>query len=569
MKRTLLILFLLSTSAILSADTYDENGYSVNHPSHEYINDSKPGGPGYTVVPTAPPDGPRMCAEWEPATGVVIRYPLGLPWTMIETAAQEIEIICVVSSSNLSAAQADFSAHAVADVTFVVADNNTYWSRDWGPWGVFDESGAYGISDHVYNRADTSNREEDDQVDWTLASLFSVNLWKTELRHTGGNFMTDGHGTGMSGDDIYDYDFNTDISADSVNALMEAYWGIDNYVTFPDPLASYIDHIDCYAKFLNEETIVMVRNGDDDTALDALEVYIEGLDNCYGGKYNVYRVDAPSVHNAAYANSIILNNRVFVPITGYADEDSAAIALYEELMPGYEIIGILNPGGTIEFLPTDAIHCRTMAFYDSNMLYIDHAPLQDQSSLVDSYKVDAQIISYAGNALLGDSLRIYYRSNMTKDSLWSFTMMHNDSSQWYSGKIPPQADMSIVDYYITATDNAMKRACDPYPAPAGYFTFNVDNSAAMIHYEEFELNDDAGYNGVRVSYNAGYILIESDKAEYMNAVVFDAAGRNTGCRAISFDNKIWIDHSNLKHGIYFLKYGINPAYSVEKFLIVK
>lgn len=567
MKKSIIII-LVCLTVYAFAEQKDILGYAVEHPVHG-AGDTLYDGPAYTVTPTAPPAKPRMCAEWEPATALLIRYPLGLPWTMIETAAEEVDIVCIVSSYYLSSAQSDFTSHSISNVQFVTAPTNTYWMRDWGPWCVFDSTGSFGISDHVYNRADTHGREDDDQANWTLASDLSINLWKSELRHTGGNFMTDGHGTGMSGDDVYDFTFNYSVGADSVDALMEAYWGIDNYITFEDPLSSYIDHIDCYAKFLNEETIIMVENGtSDDTALDALETYLESLDNCYGRKYVVYRINAPANHDAAYANSIILNGRVFVPITGYTNEDSSAIALYEQLMPGYEIIGIENPGGSIEFLPTDAIHCRSKALYDKDMLYIDHAPLDDQTSAVDSYTVNVNIISYADNALIPDSLKIYYRSNSLRDSAWSYVFMHEDSNDWYSGSIPPQSDSSRVDYYVTATDVSMKRECDPYPAPLGYYSFSVFDNTSMIN-EHFEVSDDTELLTTLIRFSERTLYLENSNMEMIKYSIFNAAGMRIDCHATERGSTISIDISDLRNGVYFIQYGTVNSIKTEQFNIVR
>ena len=570
MKRITLFIVIISLSLIINAETVDENGYSVNHPIHGDIESGRPGGPDYSIIPTDPPSSPRMCAEWEPATALLIRYPLGLPWIMLETASEDVFIVCIVSSTYLAQAQTDFSSHSISNIQFIVADNNTFWIRDWGPWCVFDSSGVFGISDHVYNRADTNGREEDDQANWTIADSLSIALWKTELRHTGGNFMTDGHGIGMSGDDIYDFVFNRDISIDSVNAMMNAYWGIGNYITFEDPLTSYIDHIDCYAKFLSEEIIILVENGtSDDITLDALEIYLEGQDNCYGRKYQVYRINAPSIHDAASAHSIILNNRVFVPLTAYADEDSTAIALYESLMPGYEIIGIENPGGTIEFLPTDAIHCRSKALYDTDMLFIDHAPLEDQSSIIDSYTIIANIIPYSGKNLINDSLRIYYRGNAYRDSVWQYSLMYLDSAHWYSGNIPPQPDSTIVNYYITATDNSMKRECDPYPAPLGYYTFNVFNSISMIHFEKYEEDNSKIDNQISIEFLMNSIHIKCLENRNMKYAIYNSMGQHIDCFSSISGPTISINTSHLQNGIYFIQYGTFDSYQREKFLIMK
>ncbi|MDY6787580.1 MAG: agmatine deiminase family protein [candidate division WOR-3 bacterium] len=566
MKHSIL-LFCILISTVIYAENIDRDGYSLSHPVHgaepERIIDGK-----YSITPTSPPSDPRMCAEWESATALIIRYPLGLPWTMIETAAEEIEILCIVSSFYLSSAESDFSSHSISKVRFIVADNNTFWMRDWGPWCVFDSTGAFGISDHVYNRADTHDRTEDDQANWTIASDLSISQWKSQLRHTGGNFMTDGHGTGMSGDDVYYHTFNTDVGVDSVDALMNTYWGIDNYITFEDPLASYIDHIDCYAKFINEETIILVENGtSDDANLDQLEIYLESRDNCFGRKYDVRRINAPSNNDAAYANSIILNDRVFVPTTGYASEDSAAIALYEELMPGYEIIGIQDPGGSIEFLPTDAIHCRSKALYDSNMLYIDHRSLDDQNSTIYDYKVDVNIIPYSGEGLIPDSLRIYYRTSQMRDTVWQHEYLTYDSLNWYSGNIPSQPDSTVVEYYVTATDSSLKRECDPYPAPAGFYTFLVNENMQMINEERF-IEDEVVSGDIRVHFGKNNIHL-SHSDEHISYIIYNTAGMRVLSKSGLLSDKVNINLNGVKSGIYFIHISTEHNVISEKFILMK
>ncbi|MBK8232344.1 MAG: hypothetical protein IPK72_17605 [Candidatus Eisenbacteria bacterium] len=60
---------------------------------------------------------------------------------------------------------------------------------------------------------------------------------------------------------------------------------------------------------------------------------------------------------------------MLVPTFGIA-ADAAALARYQELMPGYEIIGF-----TGSWLSDDAIHCRAMGIHDKQMMYVDMAPL--------------------------------------------------------------------------------------------------------------------------------------------------------------------------------------------------
>ncbi len=467
----------------VTADTHDSQGYSVGHPKHspsQKVIYSK-GIPRYSVTPTAPPTAPvRMCAEWERVNAVLVRYPLGLPWDMLQDVAQQLEIKCLVSSSDLSSAQSDFSSHGITNVSYVITNTDSYWTRDYGPWGVFDGNGDYGISDHVYNRADGAGRINDDQSNWDLAPALGVQLWKTELRHTGGNFMTDGHGIGFSSDEVYDYTFNTNLSHDSVNALMKNYWGISVYHTYPDPLASYINHIDCYGKLLSDEVVLIIKNGTDDAALDAIADSFSNTNDCYGRPYRVFRVNAPDNHNAAYCNSVILNNRVYVPLTGYTSEDDSAIAVYQRAMPGYDIIGINDPGGSIAFENTDAIHCRTMGLFDPGMLYVDHKPLGNQSPTLPSYHVDVFIKAYSDSSLKSDSLLIFWRLHGT--TTFNAATLAYDSLNYYSGNIPGQSSGDTIDYYIYAVDNSGRHEADPLVAPSGYYTFIVGDEPPVINH---------------------------------------------------------------------------------------
>jgi len=58
-----------------------------------------------------------------------------------------------------------------------------------------------------------------------------------------------------------------------------------------------------------------------------------------------------------YTNALTVNHRVVVPTYGHPDRDAAALAVYRQVMPDHEIIGIdariaANAGGTV--------HCLTM-----------------------------------------------------------------------------------------------------------------------------------------------------------------------------------------------------------------
>ena len=61
--------------------------------------------PELRFTETPPPPAPvRPVAEFEPASHVLIRYPLGIPVSLVVQLANTAQVICIVSSSQQNAA---------------------------------------------------------------------------------------------------------------------------------------------------------------------------------------------------------------------------------------------------------------------------------------------------------------------------------------------------------------------------------------------------------------------------------------------------------------------------------
>ena len=79
--------------------------------------------PGQDLRDDPPPLAPvRNCAEWEPATGVMIRYPLGLPYNLLRDFDDDVILHVVVSSSQQASAQTALTNNGIdmARVEFLV-----------------------------------------------------------------------------------------------------------------------------------------------------------------------------------------------------------------------------------------------------------------------------------------------------------------------------------------------------------------------------------------------------------------------------------------------------------------
>ncbi len=421
-----------------------------------------------------PPQVPRNCAEWEPLQGVIIRYPLGIPYALVRDYADHMILYCLVSSGYYNQAYNNFVNNGVNmdNVEFLIMPTNSIWVRDYGPWFVFDGNGEQAIIDHIYNRP----RPDDDQVNWNLGNIWSMDVYGHDLEHTGGNYMTDGHGISFSTDLVWDE--NPGYSHAEIAAIMEAYLGIRTYHVVPDISPTGIHHIDCWAKLLDEETILVKQVAEGHADYQECEenaAYLASLTNCYGRNYKIVRVFCPSIGGggvAAYTNSLILNNRVYVPLFGTSYDDDA-MAVYEAAMPGYEVLGF-----TGSWYSDDAIHCRGKGIMDRYMLYVDHNPLQDRAWDRGPYRVVAFIDDRSEMGLVSDSLLVHWR--LEGQMIWNeIAMTVTADPDSFEAEIPEQPAGSTIEYYVSAVDYSDRHTQRPWVAPAGYYSFEVTGTIGV------------------------------------------------------------------------------------------
>ncbi|WP_119154599.1 agmatine deiminase family protein [Caldimonas tepidiphila] len=309
-----------------------------------------------------------------------------------------------------------------AKLHLVPWDTDTFWTRDYGPWWIRNTvSGRLGIAKHTYTTLGGGSvglvegaenvdpreglgifRPNDDYAAVKLSDFLNgpIRKWNGAawpggrklpeiavhdwyylgLLDVGGNYMVNGkgaiassylvatqneiplgHGCGgstPSGAVI-------DARMEYVLAQLNRFLGIHSYHVLADPTGTYIGHIDCWGKFLAEDKVLIASSQDEkiNAAFDAIARSFreEG--------FRVYRVLCQDVYipgaddpatSAAYTNSLMLNDRVYVPLAGkgYEQFDQAAIRAYQEALPEHLIVGI---SGKPEFpwLGTDAMHCRT------------------------------------------------------------------------------------------------------------------------------------------------------------------------------------------------------------------
>ena len=428
---------------------------------------------GMNFVETDPPTGePRFVAEFEPMQGVMIRYPLGIPTSLVAQLSNNCHVYCIVSNSQQNQAQSSFQNAGVNmdNVSFVNAQTDSYWVRDYGPWYIFEDRHP-AIVDNIYNRP----RPNDDNISGVFADYWGIPMYGMRLEHTGGNMMEDGRGHGVSDDLVFQENLQDyGINETTVRQRMQDYLGINPYHVTIDPQGDYIAHVDCWGKYLAPDKILIAQLPQSNPRYQYYEQvaeYFETTNCCWGYPYHVYRVQEPGGYTLApYTNSLILNKTVYVPMGSNTTYNNDAIAVYQEAMPGYEIVGV--NGGSAGWENTDALHCRTRGVMDFHMLFVDHRNvLYGEQEWQESIPVVSKFIAYSGANLKQDSLLVYYSINGGAYQTAHMTATGNPDE--YVGYITGFEGGAEIDYYVFGADESGHRYTQPVFADLDPHHFTV------------------------------------------------------------------------------------------------
>jgi len=439
---------------------------------------------------TNPPGGwVETPGEFEQLRGVFVTWLYGsynsIFREIVREAAEVSKVYIIVGSSGEQNSITNYlqnSSIPLDSIIFYIWPRNSVWVRDYGPWFMRKEDNTEGIVDFIYNRP----RPLDDTIPWRIGQAWSLGVYGSPLEHAGGNFMVDGLGTGFASTLIHEE--NPQFTPAEIESVMLAYSGLEQFVVVPRIDIEYTGHIDLWTKILND-TLVMVGEyapgHPNYTILNENADSISSCTNREGFNYRIVRIPMPWSTSSAppsYLNSLIVNNKVLVPIYGLA-EDSTALAVYQQVLPGHEIIGIdcstmAGSGG--------AIHCITMQVPSSSFIHVQHYPLNDTADTLNAYRVRARITTSSN--LVADSTMIYYKINSGPYSTVSLTPVI-DTPGVFAGYIPPQSMGDSVTYYLSALNNDGIRRTSPRHVPPQTYSFIIGDDLTPPDIAHIPLND--------------------------------------------------------------------------------
>jgi agmatine deiminase len=441
----------------------------------------------------------RVIAEWEPALGAIVSWPLSVPDALVAEIAEDGLLFVTVTSAESEAARAHLTGLGIdaARLRLVEGPATSLWPRDWGPHQVFDGAGRFGLVDARFAGYPRYAAEPellasedgprffpgyrgDDGAPERLAALLDQPLYSLPLFLTGGNFLVDGRGGAFCTQaQILE---NRGLASEvELRRRLQSDLGIERLVVLENTEGMGIQHIDCWLKLLDEETLLVKRPPADHPEAARIErnlAAIAASRTAWGRPWRILRIDCPPFAArrfdpaepplAAYTNALILGRKVLVPLYDIPG-DEAALETWRAALPGYEVLGFPWP----EWQSFDALHCRVRAVFDPHMLRLSHPRLPAAvPNTTRGYPVLVEIDDRSGAGLVASGLAVHYRR--AGEAAWSSVPLDPvGAGHAFAAFIPACGPGARVEYWIRAEDRSGRVATSPPAAPAGFHGFDV------------------------------------------------------------------------------------------------
>lgn len=330
----------------------------------------------------------RLPAEWEPQSAVQFTFPhADSDWAEILEEVVPCFVECITQVSRFEkviVVCADVeqvktllpNANA-ANLLLVALPSNDTWARDHGAITI-EEDGSPVLLDFMFNGWGLKfAADKDNQI---TAGLRQKGIFgSTPLRIAGmvlegGGIESDGQGTLLTtAECLLSPNRNPHLSQNEIETQLRQLFGMERILWLHHGYLAGDDtdsHIDTLARFCSEDTIAYVKCTDVSDehyqALAAMEAELQQLRKSDGQPYRLVPLPWPDACYAAdghrlpatYANFLIINGAVLVPVYG-VKQDEEALGVLRGCFPDREVIGI-NCRALIE--QHGSLHCISMQF---------------------------------------------------------------------------------------------------------------------------------------------------------------------------------------------------------------
>jgi len=518
---------------------------------------------------TDPPDGPvRTMAEWEEIEYLVVTWQPSFPNILRQIVAAAVEECkVIITTQNEASVSSYLSSNGVdlTNVTFMNEPWNSIWIRDYAGNTIYsDDVGERALVDWIYNRP----RPLDDVMPEAHAALVGIPYYGTtsgtnDLVNTGGNFMSDGLGNAFASSLILEENESgnpygvSPKTEEEIDEIMNIYMGIENYIKMDILPYDVIHHIDMHMKLLDEETLLVSKYpegvADGPQIEENIEYVLNNFQSAFGTPYKVKWIDAPPSTSGSYpdtggyyrtyTNAVFVNKTVLVP-TYRPEVDTPALAQWEEMLPGYNIVGIdVDNSGENLIALLGAIHCITHSIGVDEPLWIVHQPVAESTPSA-SVQLNAMIKHISGI----NTASVFWREAGTS-TFTETPMTFGSDDNWTATISMPSSEIN-VEYYIEAEANSGKTLTRPLVAPEGYWTIVLESLSIEDWAENnisgpypnptndkvnFNLNQLEGPITVRIHNLLGQQLYQSQLEQGNGIISLDLNATWNGTLFVSFE----------------------------------
>ena len=336
----------------------------------------------------------RLPAEWEPQKAVLIAWPHAqTDWAYmldevekcyVELAKNIVPfaqlIIVAPDTSHIHDLLADCPQEKIF---YIDLDTNDTWTRDYGPITTLTADGEAVINDFCFNGWGLKFAADLDNLVTRKLSFTGILPTRIVNRMSfvfeGGSIESDGCGTLLTTTRcLMSPNRNGGMSRREIGTYIKQALGarkllwLDHGALEGDDTDS---HIDTLARFAPDNTIVYVGCNDPSdphyNELQAMKHDLRALHNADGQKFNLIELPLPNaVYDedgnrlpATYANFLVINNAVLVPVYGQPKLDELACKILRVAFTGFEVIPV-NCSALIK--QHGSLHCATMQLPEIN-----------------------------------------------------------------------------------------------------------------------------------------------------------------------------------------------------------
>ena len=329
-----------------------------------------------------------FAAEWDCQDGILIAWPhAGTDWAYMlnEVTACYVEIAKAILQDDerliIVAPDGDDVKEALGNnvdwsrIDIIELPTNDTWVRDYGPITVWHE-GDLALTDFTFNAWGMKFAADCDNLvnsRINASGMFKMPLINyRDLVLEGGSIETDGNGSVMTTTSCLTAPNRNDtFSREQLEQVLLQRLGCLKMLWLDHGALTGDDtdgHIDTLARFAPGGVILYTGCDDPDDEhfepLMKMEEQLKLFTDIDGNHYHLIKLPLPDATfdeisrlPATYANFLITNHQVLVPIYGQPENDIKACQLIGEAFPGRKIVGI-NCQALI--CQHGSLHCATM-----------------------------------------------------------------------------------------------------------------------------------------------------------------------------------------------------------------